>query len=73
MANSPAKLAAMMFTVVSAVIVTPAMYYIIDFEKDRHHRTLINQVKKSRSPTELCIGANIKKHPYLGWIRSHDP
>jgi hypothetical protein len=45
MTNSPAKLAAMTFTAVSAVIVTPVIYYVIDFEIDSHHRTLVNQVQ----------------------------
>jgi hypothetical protein len=66
MANSPAKVAAMTFTVVAGIIVTPASFYIIHFEKDKHHRTLINQVKKSRHPTSVARLSEFSRM-YIGY------
>jgi hypothetical protein len=43
MANSPAKIAALSFSLISTILITPFIVFVIKFERDNHNRTLINQ------------------------------
>jgi hypothetical protein len=45
--NNSFKTAAVTFSIVSMVIVTPLLFGIILFERNKHHRTLINQLMAS--------------------------
>jgi hypothetical protein len=42
--TSAAKTAAVAFSIVGVFFTTPALFAIILYEKNNHHRTLINQV-----------------------------
>jgi hypothetical protein len=44
MSNSPSKIAALMFSLILPIFVTPILFYVINFERDNHNRTLINQL-----------------------------
>ena len=43
MANNPSKIAALLFSFAATIFITPFLIFIIQFERDNHNRTLINQ------------------------------
>ena len=42
--NNPSKIAALSFSIISSILLTPLLFSIIEFERDHHNRTLINQL-----------------------------
>ena len=42
--NYPSKFFAIIFSIMGGLIVNPILYLIIQFERDKHYRTLINQL-----------------------------
>ena len=47
MTNGPAKISAMVFSTVTALVITPLIYTIIVFDYNTHNRTLINHMLAS--------------------------
>jgi hypothetical protein len=45
--NRPSKLLSVAYSSILAIVFTPLVYSIILFERDNHHRTLINQLMAS--------------------------
>lgn len=45
--NSSAKTYSIMFSIIGIIVTTPMLFSIIWFEKNDHHRTLINQLVSS--------------------------
>jgi hypothetical protein len=58
MSENASKICATAFSGVSVVAITPLVYAIIWFERDNHHRTLINQLVTI--PLKMCLGLGSK-------------
>ena len=62
--NHPCKIVILALSISLTTIITPLMYTIISFERDNHHRTLINQLMASTVWTGIIWNLTVQQFDF---------
>jgi hypothetical protein len=59
-ANRPSKIAALIYSAAATLVSTPLMYSIVRYERNHHHRTLLNQLISSTFWTAIIWNSTVQ-------------